>query len=253
MNPADVFSGQTPGADRARTFVLVHGAYHGAWCWQGVARRLRALGHEVYTPTLTGLGERSHLIGLRPTLQTFIEDVAQVLRYEDLTDVILVGHSFAGSVVSGLADCMPERLAHLVYLDAQVLQSGQAPADTAPPEIIEKYKQRAQASGCVSIPPPAVEAFGISEPGMVEWVRARLTPHPYQTYFNPLTLQHPLGNGRPATYIAVTAPLFPNTAHSRTVARQQPGWTYLELPTAHNAMLLMPDELTVMLDGIARR
>jgi pimeloyl-ACP methyl ester carboxylesterase len=236
--------------DGMKTYVLVHGAYHGAWCWKGVARRLRALGHEVYTPTLTGLGERSHLMAIRPTMQTFIEDVAQVIHYEDLTNVILVGHSFAGSVVSALADRMPEKLAHLVYLDAQVLQSGQAPADTAPAAAIETYKQRAKASGNVSIPPPPAENFGITDPAQAEWVRAHLTPHPYQTYFDRLELRHPLGNGLPATYIAVTAPYFLNTAPSRVIARQQPGWTYLELPTAHDAMLLMPQELTSMLAAI---
>ncbi|MEY4099728.1 MAG: hypothetical protein RL300_899 [Pseudomonadota bacterium] len=237
---------------RSMTFVLVHGAYHGAWCWKDVAKRLRALQHEVYTPTLTGLGERSHLMASRPTLETFIEDVAQVIRYEDLSEVILVGHSFAGSVVSALADRMPDKLAHLVYLDAQVLHSGQAPADTAPAAAIEIYKQRAQASGNISIPPPAVENFGIVDPAMKAWVGDRLTPHPYQTYFDRLELKHPLGNGLPVTYIAASAPLFPNTAHSRQVAREQPGWNYLEIPTGHNVMLLMPEELTKMLDGIAR-
>jgi hypothetical protein len=132
-----------------------------------------------------------------------------------------------------------------------VLLSGQAPADTAPAAAIETYKRRARASGNVSIPPPPVENFGIVDSAMAEWVRARVTPHPYQTYFDRLELKQPLGNGLPATYIAVTAPLFPNTAQSRQVAREQPGWDYLELPTAHDAMLLMPDELTTMLDGIA--
>jgi pimeloyl-ACP methyl ester carboxylesterase len=208
------------------------------------------MGHEVYTPTLTGLGERSHLMDFRPSLETFIEDVAQVIRYEDLSDVILVGHSFAGSVVSALADRMPDKLSHLVYLDAQVLVSGQAPADTAPAEAIETYKQRAQASGNVSIPPPPVGNFGIVDPRMADWVAARVTPHPYRTYFDRLELKHPLGNSLPATYIAVTAPLFPNLAISREVARAQSSWKYLEIPTAHDAMLLMPEELSVMLAAL---
>ncbi len=239
-----------PANSRSKTYVLVHGAYHGAWCWKPVATRLRAMGHEVYTPTLTGLGERSHLMGIRPTLQTFIEDVAQVVRYEDLSNVILVGHSFAGSVVTALADRMPERLSHLVYLDALILQSGQAPADAAPPEAIEIYKQRAEASGFVSIPPGPLEFFGIVEPQMVEWVGARVTPHPYQTYFDKLVLQHPVGNGLPTTYVAVSNPYFPNIASSRQFAREKAGWTYLEIPTAHDAMLLMPDEVARMLADI---
>ena len=97
-----------------KTYVLVHGAYHGAWCWKDVAAPLRALGHTVYTPTLTGLGERSHLLSFMPTGDTFIEDVAQVIRYEDLKGVILVGHSFAGSVVSGLADLGLHRVSRRV-------------------------------------------------------------------------------------------------------------------------------------------
>jgi pimeloyl-ACP methyl ester carboxylesterase len=243
-------SNAAPSSGCTKTYVLVHGAYHGAWCWKPVAARLRAMGHEVVTPTLTGLGERSHLIGMHPTLQTFIDDVAQVIHYEDLSDVILVGHSFAGSVVSALADRLPGKLRHLVYLDAQVLQSGQAPADTAPPAAIETYKQRAQASGYLSIPPGPLAFFGIVEPQMVEWVAARVTPHPYQTYFDKLELQHPVGNGLPVTYIAVSNPYFPNIASSREYARAQPGWTYLEIPTAHDAMLLMPDELAQMLARI---
>jgi len=235
-----------------KTFVLVHGAYHGAWCWKPVARRLRALGHEVYTPTLTGLGERSHLIGMRPTLETFIEDVAQVLRYEDLSDVVLVGHSFAGAVISALADRMPEKLSQLVYLDAQVLLSGQSAADNAPPDVIETYKRRALASGNLSIPCPAVENYGIVEPEMAKGVRSRVTPHPCQTYFDRLELKHPLGNGLPATYIAVT-PLFRNTERSRDVARAQPGWNYLEMASGHDAMLLAPDAVTSLLDELASR
>ena len=236
---------------RPKTFVLVHGAYHGGWCWKAVAARLRATGHEVYTPTLTGLGERSHLMAIRPTLETFIEDVAQVIHYEDLSDVILVGHSFSGAVVSALADRMPEKLAHLVYLDAQVLLSGQAPADTAPAAAIETYKQRAQASGLISIPPGPLEFFGIVDPDMQKWVGSRVSPHPYQTYFDRLVLKHPLGNGLPATYIAASEPFFPNTAVSRQVARDQPGWAYLEIPTAHDAMLLMPDKLSTMLSELS--
>ncbi len=144
-----------------KTYVLVHGAFDGGWCWTGVARRLRALGHTVYTPTLTGLGERSHVMAARPTIDTFIEDVAQVLHFEDLTEVLLVGHSFAGSVISGVADRMPERLQHLVYLDAAVALPGQALTDIGPPGLVDGYRARARAAGGdgASIPPPAPEAL----------------------------------------------------------------------------------------------
>jgi pimeloyl-ACP methyl ester carboxylesterase len=233
----------------SKTYVLVHGAYHGAWCWKPVAKQLRGLGHEVYTPTLTGLGERSHLISIRPTLDMFVEDVAQVIKYEDLSNIVLVGHSFAGAVVSALADRMPEKLSHLIYLDAQVLRSGESPADMAADGLIDVYKKRAEPSGYVSIPCPPVENFGKFDSAMLDWIRDRVTPHPYQTYFDRLELKHPLGNGVPATYIAVT-PLFPNTVKSREVAREQPGWAYLELAAGHDAMLTNPDELTAMLAAL---
>jgi pimeloyl-ACP methyl ester carboxylesterase len=233
-----------------KTYVLVHGAYHGAWCWKDVAGRLRAAGHTVCAPTWTGLGERSHLLSFRPTLETFIEDVAQAIRYEDLREVVLVGHSFAGSVVSALADQMPERLRHLVYLDALVLRSGQASADRSP-ERVADYRERALASSNpLGIPPGEPEHFGVKDPAQVAWVKERLTPHPLQTYYDKLRLKNALGNGLPATYIACSQPLFASTAESREIARATPGWKYLEIPTGHDAMVTMPRELTEMLLAI---
>jgi pimeloyl-ACP methyl ester carboxylesterase len=235
----------------SKTYVLVHGAFHGGWCWKDVATRLRSLGHIVYTPTQTGLGERSHLMSSKPTLETFIEDVTQVIRFEDLHDVILVGHSFAGSTISGVADRMAERLRHLVYFDAQVLQSGQAPIDKAPPEVIERYRQRAMDfSNGLSVPPATPDVFGITDPKMAAWMQTKLTPHPFQTYFDKLILKHPLCNGVPVTYIACTNPPNANTASSRELVKGLPGWAYLELPTGHDAMLLMPSEVTQMLAAI---
>lgn len=234
-----------------KTYVLVHGAYHGGWCWKHVAGRLRALGHVVYTPTLTGLGERSHLLHCRPSLETFIEDVAQLIRFEELEEVILVGHSFGGSAVSGVADRMPERLRHLVYLDAQVLQNGQSSASLNPPRI-EAYRQRALQGDGLGVPPPDdLTSYGITDPQMLQWVRPLLTPHPLQAYYDAIRLKHPVGNGVPATYIACAKPLFEGTAKAREFARSRADWTYLEMPTAHNAMMLMPEELTALLAAVA--
>ncbi len=233
-----------------RTYVLVHGGFHGAWCWREVAKRLRALGQEVHTPTLTGLGERSHLLPFKPTLETWIEDVAQVIKFEELDDVILVGHSFAGSVVSGVADRMPNRLRHLVYLDAQILESGESPASRSP-ERVELYKRKAmETSEGVSIPPGDPEYFGIIDPEMARWLRTKLTPHPLQTYYDPLYLRNQVGNGVPATYIACSKPLFPATEKARELARRMLGWKYREIPCGHDAMLLMPVELTDMLTAV---
>ncbi|SAK98442.1 esterase [Caballeronia calidae] len=236
-----------------RTYVLVHGAYHGGWCWKEVASILRSKGHVVYTPTLTGLGERSHLIDCRPTLEVMIKDVEQVFFYEELEDVILVGHSFAGSIVSALADRMPERLRHLVYLDAQVLESGQAPLDAVPPSIREKYLQRARDCNSTghAVPPGDPETFGINDPSLVERVRGLLTPHPFGAYFDKLMLNHPLGNGVSATYVVCTSPLHPNTSHSRNVAKAQPGWDYVELAAGHDAMLTRPSEVARLIEQVS--
>ena len=233
-----------------RAYVLVHGAYHGAWCWKAVAARLRALGHLVYTPTLTGLGERSHLMVCDPSLSVFTQDIAHVIRFEDLHHVVLVGHSFGGSVISGVADLMPERLSHLVYLDAQVLLSGESPASRAPVEVIADYRQRATSvNGILIVPPGNASSFGIAEPALMAWVQARLTPHTYRTYSDTLELVHQIGNGIPATYIACTEPVHLNTATSSQRARDL-GWNYREILTGHDAMLTAPEELTLMLAGI---
>jgi pimeloyl-ACP methyl ester carboxylesterase len=116
------------------TFVLVHGSMHGGWCWQRVAPLLRAAGHEVFTPTLTGLGERVHLAHPDIDLDTHIQDVLGVLEDEDLHDVVLVGHSYATLVIIGVADRLPERIAHLVYLDGPIAGEGQALLDFFPPD-----------------------------------------------------------------------------------------------------------------------
>jgi pimeloyl-ACP methyl ester carboxylesterase len=231
-----------------KTYLLVHGAYHGAWCWKDVARRLRLLGHTVFTPTLTGLGERSHLLAFRPGLETFIEDIAQVLRFEDLSDVILVGHSFAGPVISAIADRMRARIRHLVFLDALVLRDGECAADRSPPERMALYRQRAdETNDGLGVPPVSPEYFGITDPLIGAWLKTKLTPHPVQTYEDRLMLTNALGNDLPATYIACTNPLHPITWQSRELAKSQYGWRYLELPTSHDAMITMPRELTEML------
>src|SRR3954453_17747595 len=117
---------------KSATFVLVHGAWHGGWCWQRVTPLLRAAGHEVFTPTLTGMGERSHLIHPLISLSTHIQDITAVLEYEDLHNVILIGHSYAGMVITGVAAIAETRLAHLVYLDAFLPENGMSLIDYAP-------------------------------------------------------------------------------------------------------------------------
>lgn len=231
-----------------KTYVLIHGGFHGGWCWQPVARRLRAMGHDVHTPSHTGMGERSHLVPGKLDMAVFEKDLMQLFHYEDIKDAIVVGHSFGGSAVSLLADRLPERVRHLVYLDAMILLDGQSPLDTTPQGRLKHYEAiSVDTPYGKAIPPADPTAFGIEDPAMVEWVRTRLTPQPLQTFLDPIHLENPLGNGKPVTYIACTAPWWDGTASSRELARGMPGWGWIELPCAHDAMLLMPDELSDIL------
>lgn len=235
-----------------RNFVLVHGAFHGGWCWRETSEALRDRGHRVVTPTLTGLGERAHLVGPHIGWDTFITDILQVLRFEELDDVVLVGHSFSGGTITGVADRARERLRQLIYFDAMVLQSGQSALDTAPPELIASYRTRAmETSGGVTIPPNPPAYYGITDPVQADWLQRMMTPHPWSTYSDPLLLKHPVGHGLPAAYVACTCPALPATAGARTYAQGRPDWTYTELDEPHSAMVTSPQKVAALLERLA--
>ena len=239
--------------DDPRTYVLVHGAWHGGWCWKRVRHILEAAGHRVYTPTQTGLGERSHLLGPGITLDTFVQDICNVLVWEDLREVILVGHSFGGIAITGAADRERDRIAHLVYLDALVLQNGHSPFSVVGEEIAATRREQAvKASGGTWMPVPDPSAFGVVDPQDAAWLRARCTPHPILTYEDRLVLEGPVGAGLPVTYIAVTPPYQPGQA-SRAFARAQPDWIYLEIEAGHDAMVTSPGPLAEALRQIGGR
>ena len=237
----------------AKTFVLVHGAWHGGWCWRDVADALRAQGHRVLTPTQTGLGERKHLLSHDVTLDVFVDDVANLFEAEELRDIVLVGHSFGGNAISGVADRMPEAVRHLVYLDSLMIEPGQSPFATLPADVVAARRKLIAEQGYgVAIPAPPPSAFGIPDdhPG-AEWVRRRLTPHPAGTYESPLRLENPVGNGRPRTYIACTAPAYGALEASRRWVMRQSGWNWQEIATGHDAMVTAPAELARMLLAVA--
>jgi pimeloyl-ACP methyl ester carboxylesterase len=238
--------------DGAKTYVLVHGAWHGGWCWRPVAEALRAQGHRVLTPTLTGLGERRHLLTRDITLDVFIADLVNVFEMDELQDVILVGHSFGGLAISGLADRMPDRVRHLVYLDSLILESGQSPFSVLPPDLVAARRRLvAEKGNGVAIPVPPVSDFGIPDDhASAAWVRRHLTPHPVNTYESALTLTYPLGNGRPRTYIHCTAPAYAALQRLRQWVKQQQGWQWREIATCHDAMVTAPSDLAQMLANI---
>lgn len=235
------------------TLVLVHGAWHGGWCWRHLATLLRAAGHQVHNPTLTGLGERSHLRTPLETgvgLDTHIQDVANVLEYEDLRDVVLVGHSYAGMVITGVADRVADRIRHLVYLDAFVPADGQSLFDISRPERREIFREQArQHRGLIPSPPP--QLFGVTDPPAVDWVAARLGPQPVHTFEQPLTLRSdPAAAALPRTYLyCLRGPLVPIFEPFAARARTDPGWGYQELITAHDAMITTPHALTAALSA----
>jgi pimeloyl-ACP methyl ester carboxylesterase len=235
-----------------KTYVLLHGAFHGAWCWRDVAARLRAAGHHVTTPTQTGLGERRHLFSAQITLDTFVADVVEHIEAEELEDVILVGHSFGGLGISGAADRIPARIRHLVYLDSMVLEDGQTAWSRMPPEVAAERQRivMEQGAGLAAAPPP-VSSFGVPEDHpLAPWVRRRLTPHPAGAYQTPLRLANPVGNGLPCTYIACTDPWYAPLAWARDWVRSRPGWEWQEITTGHDAMITAPAELARMLEAI---
>ena len=233
----------------AKTYVIVPGNLCGGWFMGPLAEELRAKGHRVFTPTNTGLGERKHLLSRDIVLETFIIDVMNVIEAEELSDVILVGHSTGGIPISGVADRMPDRIRHLVYLDAILLQSGQTLLDTFTPEAATARRKAAkELNGVRVLVPPS---GGIPEDPIVAWVQRRLTPHPFATFETPLILGHPLGNGLPCTYIVFTKTPNPGMEPYRAIARSQKDWHLAELRQNHPAPALAPREVAQLLLNIS--
>jgi pimeloyl-ACP methyl ester carboxylesterase len=174
-------------------YVLVHGGHHGGWCYKKVARYLRRAGHDVYTPTLTGLGERRHLLNASVDLETHIADVVGVLMSEDLHDVILAGHSYGGMVITGVADRVTERIKELVYLDAAHPRSGQSLVDVAPEimSICKDWVREVDGVELVTWPETLKpEFFGVTDPTDVVWMQSKLHPHPWKCYTQKLHLRN---------------------------------------------------------------
>lgn len=229
-------------------YLLVHGAWHGGWCWKHVARLLRATGHEVFTPTLTGLGEREHLINADVGLDTHIQDVLGVLEYEDLHDVVLVGHSYGGMVIAGVAEKAAERIAHLVYLDAFVPEDGKSLTDYQPPEVLQMFKDSSQAEGeGYKLPSFPAEVFGITSEEDLAWVRPRLNLHPLKTKLDAVRLTNPKAGEVPRTYIYCNNPAVGPFGQFADRLRDDAAWQYLEMATGHDAMITEPEKLSEIL------
>ena len=223
-------------------FLLIHGAWHGGWVWNEISEILRYQRYSVSTPTLTGLGEKKHLLSSKITIETFIEDVVNHIIFENLNNIILVGHSFAGSVISGVADRLKDRIQKLIYFDAMILIDGQKPFDIAPKETVEQRIELAKKFGNnISIPAPSADAFGVFDIKKSLLLKEKLTPHPLSAFQSKLILKNKVGNGIPLSYIFCTKPVYKSLESSREVVRKMK-WPIFELNAGHDAMLTHPKE-----------
>lgn len=235
-------------------FMLVHGAWHGAWCWRDVLPLLVRAGHRVHAVTLTGLGERSHLMSPAITLETFISDVAQALEAEEMHDVVLAVHSFAGMIGTAIADRMPDRVAHLVYVDAVVPEPGESWSSTHSAVTREARIAASEASRDYGFPPPDPAVYGLSG-AQHDWVRRRQVPHPGHTYTMPLQFDALRVSQVPRTFIDCTHPPLATIDVSRQRVRDPSfwgaPWRVVELATGHDPMVSAPHDLAQVLSGCA--
>ncbi len=223
------------------TYVLVHGGGHGGWCYQPLARILRSRGQEVYTPTLTGLGEREHLLSPAVDLDMHITDVVKVLEFEGLEDVILVGHSYGGMVITGVADRACDRVGHRVYLDAATPENGQSLLDVAGPIIEAARPDGRVVDGVELVLFPGKDPmgfFGVTDPAQIEWMKPKLTPHPWQCFEQKLVLKNEAAmRGIPETHIVCTATLPFRDVEALKATSEGRVW---DVDTGHDLMISEP-------------
>jgi len=241
-------------------FVLVHGAWHGGWCWRHVVQGLAAAGHRAHAVTLTGVGERAHLMSPAITLETHISDVANAIEMEEMDDVVLAVHSYAGMIGTAIADRLPGRLRHLVYVDAVVPKPGESWSSTHASATREARLAAAAASADFSFPPPDPGAYGLEGENHA-WVKRRQTPHPGHTYQAVLEFDPQRVAGVPRTFINCVGPALPTIDPIRQRMAETGLWggawqagggaRVIELRTGHDPMVSAPAETTRILLGCA--
>lgn len=234
----------------AKTFVLVHGAWHGGWCWRRVADILEKQGHKVFAPTLTGLGERSHLLTKDVNVSTHITDIVNVLKFEDLKDVVLVGHSYGGLVISGVAEQAGDRISSIIFLDAFLPENGDSLLEKSSPAFksaIEAALGRNEAS--FKAPPAA--AFGVADEKDQAWVNSKTTPQPIGTYGEKATYTG--GRDKIAKKAYIRAEGYKSPTFDANVAnvKSKPDWKLAEIQTGHDVMVIAPEQLVTLLHQFA--
>jgi len=222
------------------TYVLVHGAWHSGAAWDRVVPLLTAAGHRAVAPTLSAYGDRAHLAGPEIGLDTHVDDVAGLL--DGLLDgqerVVLVGHSYAGMVIAGVANRVPEKISHLVFLDAMVPRDGESALDVMP--VTQSLIDQAAASDTPWRIPPMSRSFGVTDPADLAWLDTILSDQPVRCLRQPVAFDNPAAQAIPRTHIHCTA----GGPRRRPVPPAEPVW---ELPTGHDCMITMPVELSELL------
>ena len=239
-------------------FVLVHGAWHGGWCYRDTAKALRAMGHDVFAPTHTGVGERSHAAGESVTLETHIRDVAGCIEWEELHDVVLIGHSYGGMVISGVADRMPDRVKALVYLDAFVPQHGDSligllhkalPAEVAA-QFVGGFRGAAGTNNSGLTQPIPAEMFNVAERHRA-WVNRRCRPQALATFEMPVLFSGGIEKVKRRHYILADGWDPSPFRHFAKLYQGAPGWTVEKMPCGHDVMVDLPKELAASLAKLA--
>jgi pimeloyl-ACP methyl ester carboxylesterase len=239
-------------------FVLVHGAWHGGWCWRDTADALRAKGHAVFTPTHTGVGERAHQRAENITLETHIRDVCGCIEAEELSDVVLCGHSYGGMVITGVADRLPDRVQALVYLDAFVPQHGQSLNALLPlalgPEVagnfLETFRSDALEGNSGLMNPIPAEVFNVAADRRA-WVDRRCVPQALATFESPILLTGAGAAVKQRVYILADGWDPSPFRYFAARCQGQPGWRVVKMPCGHDVMVDQPLELAAELLQLA--
>ncbi|GAB3108570.1 alpha/beta hydrolase [Aestuariicella hydrocarbonica] len=234
------------------TYVLVHGGGQGGWCYRFVAKRLREQGHEVFTPTLTGLGERAHLLSARVDLKLHIEDIVKVIEFEDLNDVILVGNRYGGMVITGVADRIASRIANVVYLEAAYPRNGQSLLDITGDSLLSLRKQGQVVDGVELVLWPSEELLKLyrtADPQLMEWIRPKLTPHPWKCFEQKLELANEDAMRQiPQSFIVCSANV--KEEYQQILEELQVG-RFWEIDSGHDLMMTKPDWVAATLQSLS--
>ncbi len=229
----------------AKTFVLVHGAWHGGWCWRRVSDLLEKQGHKVFAPTLTGLGERSHLLTKDVNVSTHVTDIVNVLRWEDLKDVVLVGHSYGGLVINGVAEQAGDRISSIIFLDAFLPENGDSFLEKSSPGF-KSAIEAALGRNETSFKAPPASAFGVEEKDRA-WVDSKTTPQPIGTYSEKAIYTGGRDKIAKKAYIRAEGYKSPTFDANVAKVKSKPDWKLAEIQIGHDVMVIAPDQLVTLL------